>query len=292
MKNDESFKEDFLALVSTVRSHLEFYRELGLTNIEFSNSAKSANNSSSLIPNTNPDHLESNILEDMAKKNIPSPDQLSLFENKESIQNPSLAPLAPTVLSSIKKSLGKQTLAEIRSEVGHCCGLCPQATKIVFGEGNPKAELMFIGEAPGAEEDATGRPFVGAAGKLLDKIIAAIGLKREDVYISNVVKCRPPNNRKPTSDEMTACEPFLFNEIEIVKPKLIVTLGATPLTCLLGIKEGITKTRGQFYDFYGIPVMPTFHPAYLLRDPEKKREVWDDMKKVITKIQEIKKATK
>ncbi len=151
---------------------------------------------------------------------------------------------------------------------------------------------MFVGEAPGAEEDTTGRPFVGAAGRLLDKIIAAIGLKREDVYITNVVKCRPPNNRKPTSDEMEACEPFLFNEIEVVKPKLIVTLGATPLTSLLNIKEGITKTRGQFYNFQGIPVMPTFHPAFLLRFPERKREVWEDMKKVMTKLQEIRKENK
>ncbi|MBI4851091.1 MAG: uracil-DNA glycosylase [Acidobacteria bacterium] len=227
----------------------------------------------------------------MTKKITPSTDQLSLFETEENNQIPLSLPSSKKA-SSIKRSLGKLTLPEIRSEVGHCCQLCNQATNVVFGEGNSSAELMFIGEAPGAEEDATGRPFVGAAGRLLDKIIAAIGLKREDVYITNVVKCRPPNNRKPTNDEMESCEPFLFNEIEVVKPKLIVTLGATPLTSLLNVKEGITKTRGQFYDFNGIPVMPTFHPAFLLRVPEKKREVWEDMKKVMTKLQEIRKGNK
>ncbi|MFY9221560.1 MAG: uracil-DNA glycosylase [Blastocatellia bacterium] len=280
MNNQKIITEDLLALTLAIKNQLEFYQEIGVTDIIPSNYLLS--DFSSVI-NHSKGSLE---LTDMAKKNMSSStDQLSLFETDNPKPNPTSTPIKP----SVNRSLGKATLIEIRAEVGHCCGLCPQATQIVFGEGNPQAELMFIGEAPGAEEDATGRPFVGAAGKLLDKIIAAIGFKREDVYITNVVKCRPPNNRKPTSDEMSACEPFLFNEIELVKPKLIVTLGATPLTCLLDIKEGITKIRGQFYDFQGIPVMPTFHPAFLLRVPEKKREVWEDMKQVMNKLKEIRK---
>ncbi len=280
MNNQKIIIEDLLALTLAIKNQLEFYQEIGVTDIIPSNYLLS--DFSSVI-NHSKDSLE---LTDMAKKNMSSStDQLSLFETDAPKPKISTLPIKP----SVNRSLGKATLVEIRAEVGHCCGLCPQATQIVFGEGNPQAELMFIGEAPGAEEDATGRPFVGAAGKLLEKIISAIGFKREDVYITNVVKCRPPNNRKPTSDEMSACEPFLFNEIELVKPKLIVTLGATPLTCLLDIKEGITKIRGQFYDFQGIPVMPTFHPAFLLRVPEKKREVWEDMKQVMNKLKEIKK---
>lgn len=281
MNNQKIIIEDLLALTLAIKNQLEFYQEIGVTDITPSNYLLP--NHSSVI-NHSKDFLE---LTDMAKKNMSSStDQLSLFETDSPKPNPIGT---SSIKTSVNRSLGKTTLAAIRAEVGHCCGLCPQAIQIVFGEGNPQAELMFIGEAPGAEEDATGRPFVGAAGKLLDKIISAIGFKREDVYITNVVKCRPPNNRKPTNDEMSACEPFLFNEIELVKPKLIVTLGATPLTCLLDIKEGITKIRGQFYDFQGIPVMPTFHPAFLLRVPEKKREVWEDMKQVMNKLKEIRK---
>lgn len=287
MNNKKNFNEDLLALTITLQSHLEFYKELGLTTIGSTSFPSNTNEFASqekAKTTIDPKTLE---LEHMVKKSTPSTDQLSLFETESTTQS-----FTKTQPTTIKKSLGKVTLAEVRAEVGNCCQLCPQALNIVFGEGNQTAELMFIGEAPGAEEDATGRPFVGAAGKLLDKIIAAIGLKREDVYITNVVKCRPPNNRKPTNEEMGACEPFLFNEIEIVKPKLIVTLGATPLTCLLNVKEGITKTRGQFYNFQGIPVMPTFHPAFLLRVPERKREVWDDMKQVMAKLHEIRKENK
>lgn len=272
MNNQNSNSEDLLALILAVRNQLEFYQDLGLTHI--------GSTKNTTLENI----LSFDNTENMAKKTSQSIDQLPLFDIGDKPQN------SPSSFS-INKSLGKETLLAIRAETGHCCQLCNQATQVVFGEGNPTAELMFIGEAPGAEEDATGRPFVGQAGRLLDKIIAAIGFKREDVYITNVVKCRPPNNRKPTPDEMQACEPFLFNEIELIKPKIIVTLGATPLTCLLGTKEGITKTRGQFYYFQGIPVMPTFHPAFLLRVPERKREVWEDMKQVMNKLQEIRKTS-
>jgi DNA polymerase len=174
------------------------------------------------------------------------------------------------------------TLEKIREDIGECtrCKLHEGRTHIVYGEGNPNAELMFVGEGPGADEDATGRPFVGAAGRLLDRIIEAIGFKRDDVYIANVVKCRPPGNRKPEKDESSTCQQFLFRQIDVIRPKVIVALGNTPVESLLGLKLGITKARGEFYDYHGMKLMPTFHPAYLLRDPTKKREVWEDMKKV------------
>lgn len=196
-------------------------------------------------------------------------DNSPLFEKSE----PSLFEEAPAQ---------DETLDQIREDLGECtrCKLHEGRRTIVFGEGNPNADLMFIGEGPGADEDATGRPFVGAAGKLLDRIIEAIGLKRADVYIANVVKCRPPGNRKPEKDESSTCEPFLFRQIAAINPKIIVLLGNTPVESVLQLKTGITKVRGEFYEFRGIPVLPTFHPAYLLRDATKKREVWDDMKKV------------
>jgi uracil-DNA glycosylase family 4 len=175
-----------------------------------------------------------------------------------------------------------ETLEDIRADIGECmrCPLCESRTRIVHSEGNPKARLLFVGEAPGADEDATGRPFVGRAGQLLNKIIEAIGLKREDVMIGNVNRCRPPQNRTPTGAEAATCKPFLLREIAVVQPEVIVVLGNTAMKNLLDTKEGITRLRGMFQDYRGIKVMPTFHPAYLLRDPSKKREAWEDMKKV------------
>ena len=175
-----------------------------------------------------------------------------------------------------------ETLEEIRADIGNCvrCTLCESRTKIVHSEGNRTADLLFIGEAPGANEDEEGRPFVGKAGQLLNKIIESIGFKREDVFIGNVNRCRPPQNRQPTPVEAATCRPFLLREIAVVRPKVIVVLGNTATQNLLDTKVGITKIRGEFQDYFGVKVMPTFHPAYLLRDPSKKREVWEDMKKV------------
>ena len=190
-------------------------------------------------------------------------------------------------------SLGKpgETFEDVRRDVGECvrCPLHQGRTKIVHTEGNQSARLMFVGEAPGADEDASGRPFVGRAGQLLNKIIEAIGLKREDILIGNVNRCRPPGNRTPTTEEARTCKPFLLREINIARPDVIVVLGNTAMKNLLDTKEGITRLRGQFQDYNGIKVMPTFHPAYLLRDPTKKREVWDDMKKVRNYLNETKK---
>ncbi len=198
-------------------------------------------------------------------------DALSLFGEA--------VPLAP------ERQVVDDSLEKIRADLGDCqrCKLWQTRTNIVFGEGSAKAELMIIGEAPGADEDASGRPFVGRAGQLLTKMIEAINLKREDVYIANILKSRPPDNRNPEADETKACIPFLFRQIATIKPKLIVTLGNPATQGLLETKVGITKLRGEFQDYprlAGIKVLPTFHPAYLLRSPDKKREAWEDLKKV------------
>jgi DNA polymerase len=179
-------------------------------------------------------------------------------------------------------SKSSESLEEIWRDIGDCtrCGLCEGRTQVVNTHGNHKARLMFVGEAPGADEDAQGKPFVGRAGQLLTKIIEAIGLKREEVLIGNVNRCRPPGNRQPTLEEAAICRPFLFREIAAVHPEVIVVMGNTAVRNLLETREGITRIRGKFQDFRGIKVMPTFHPAYLLRDPSKKRETWEDLKKV------------
>jgi uracil-DNA glycosylase len=173
-----------------------------------------------------------------------------------------------------------ETLEDIRADIGDCrrCKLCRSRTHIVFGTGNPRARLMFIGEGPGQEEDLAGEPFVGAAGQLLNRIIEAIKLRRADVYIANVVKCRPPGNRLPEPEEIGTCEPFLRRQIAAIRPLFICTLGGCAAQTLLNTSEAVSRLRGRFFDFQGIRMLPTFHPAYLLRNPEKKREVWEDMK--------------
>jgi len=178
------------------------------------------------------------------------------------------------------------TLAEVREELGECtrCELHRHRTQIVFGVGNSKASLVFVGEAPGADEDAQGEPFVGRAGQLLTKIIQAMGMQREDVYICNIIKCRPPNNRTPESDEILACQPFLVKQIQAIRPKFICALGGPAAQTLLRTKEPISRLRGRFYDFHGIPLLPTYHPAFLLRNPHEKKTVWEDMKLLLREM--------
>ena len=187
-----------------------------------------------------------------------------------------IAPAAPTLTPST------ETFEQIHSEIGDCtrCPLHQERTHVVHTEGNRKARLMFVGEAPGADEDIQARPFVGRAGQLLTKIIEAIGMKREEVLIGNVNRCRPPGNRAPTTEEAAMCKPYLLREIAVVQPEVIVVLGNTAMKNLLDTREGITRLRGRFQNYKGIKVMPTFHPAYLLRDPSKKRETWEDLKQV------------
>jgi len=177
---------------------------------------------------------------------------------------------------------GPETLEQIRKDLGDCrrCKLAPTRKTIVFGDGNPRAELVFIGEGPGADEDEQGLPFVGRAGKLLNRMMQTVGLKREDVYICNIVKCRPPENRTPEKDEVDTCSPFLYRQIEAIKPRLICCLGAPAGRTVLGIKEGITKIRGHFYDFGSTKALATVHPAYVLRNPREEKILREDFEKI------------
>ncbi|MCF7818558.1 MAG: uracil-DNA glycosylase [Kiritimatiellales bacterium] len=196
------------------------------------------------------------------------------------------APEAP-VMATVPMTENFKTLEEIATHVSACrrCPLCQGRTHSVPGEGNADSpDLMFIGEGPGADEDAQGRPFVGKAGQLLTKMIEAMGYARADVFIANVVKCRPPNNRTPLPEEMDLCLPYLRQQIGLIKPKVIVGLGATAIKGLLGKTVGVTRLRGTWQEYEGIKLMPTFHPSYLLRDPSKKKEVWQDLLLVLKEL--------
>jgi uracil-DNA glycosylase family 4 len=190
---------------------------------------------------------------------------------------------APAVPVRLSRSAA-DALAAIRSDIGDCtrCKLHAQGRRqVVFGVGNPEAEVMFVGEAPGADEDVQGIPFVGRAGQLLTKMIGAMGFARDDIYIANVIKCRPPGNRNPEPDEIATCEPFLFQQIAAVQPKVIIALGAFAARTLLKTSEPISRLRGRLYDYRGVTLIPTFHPSFLLRSPEYKRDAWEDLKKAL-----------
>jgi uracil-DNA glycosylase family 4 len=201
------------------------------------------------------------------------PNHSPTSQNVQAIQPPSPPSLDP---------LARLSLVELESVAKQCteCRLHRGRTQVVFGVGNPQAELMFVGEAPGRDEDLQGEPFVGRAGQLLTRIIEAIGMQRQDVYIANVIKCRPPNNRNPEADEISHCEPYLIRQIALVKPRLIVALGTFAAQTLLKTKLPISQLRGRFHIYQGVRVMPTFHPAFLLRNPDRKRAVWEDMQAV------------
>jgi uracil-DNA glycosylase family 4 len=279
-----------LAISRALKEQLKFYREIGVEDIggsaivaQQAPAADSGSPASTLrqpaeaspqvVPQTPPSSGS-----DDATSLVTAGEQPVLFGEAISSR------INPAFHRASLTSAGSRdvTLEAIREDLGDCqrCKLHEHRRTIVFGEGNPRARLVFVGEGPGAEEDATGRPFVGRAGQLLDKIIAAIGLKREDVYIANIVKCRPPGNRTPERDEVDTCEPFLFRQIAVIDPLVIVALGSPAFQCLLRTRDPITRARGQWREWNGIRVMPTFHPAFLLRSPDKKREVWEDMKKV------------
>jgi uracil-DNA glycosylase len=197
------------------------------------------------------------------------------------------APATATVPGSVNPELQRRELTVLAKQVAPCTR-CPELaatrTQTVFGVGSVNPEICFIGEAPGADEDAQGEPFVGAAGQLLNRIIAACGMKREDVYICNILKCRPPGNRTPLPNEAANCREYLERQLELVRPKYIVALGACAAQNLLNTKLSIGKLRGQFHEYRGIPVLCTYHPAFLLRSPDKKRDVWQDMKQLLQRL--------
>ncbi len=272
MKSDSPANE-LLDLLNESREYTKYFSELGIETIALSNdrirSEKSSPTSAAAVHPHRPAPTRSQPPALSPTVTVSEPaSRGSLFGE--------LAPPQTTFAQS------NERLEDVWQDIGDCtrCGLCEGRTQVVNTYGNHRARLMFIGEAPGADEDAQGRPFVGRAGQLLTKIIEAIGLKREDVIIGNVNRCRPPGNRQPNLEEAAICRPFLFREIAAVKPDVIVVMGNTALRNLLESREGITRVRGKFQDFRGIKVMPTFHPAYLLRDPSKKRETWEDLKKV------------
>jgi uracil-DNA glycosylase len=192
---------------------------------------------------------------------------------------------APSLFEAIDR-VENDSLERIREDLGECtrCRLHEQRNKIVFGSGNPRAELVFVGEGPGHDEDVQGLPFVGRAGKLLTQMIEAMGLKREDVYICNVVKCRPPENRKPEDDEVATCSPYLYRQLDVIAPKAIVCLGGTAAQALLKTKDSISRFRGTWFDFRNTKLLATYHPAYLLRNPAAKSEVWKDLQKVMAHL--------
>ncbi len=216
-----------------------------------------------------------------------SPKKIKKSEHVDSL--PYEQPTDPARNPPIEIISACTNLQQLSEAISGCqkCVLGTTRNQLVFGEGNPDAEMMFIGEGPGRDEDLHGRPFVGRAGDLLEKMIIAIGLKRSEVYIANIVKCRPPDNRIPMPEEVRSCLGYLHKQIELIQPKVIITLGATPLRELLGITEGITKIRGTVQSYKSIPVIPTFHPAYVLRmyTPEVRKAVWDDLKFAKSKIE-------
>lgn len=254
----------------TLRRHLEFYRDLGIRDLLVDPSAPA--------PAVQPQRPAQVIPSSPSPANprpplspIPSPKQMT----------PPLIPIGPD----------NDNLDQIRHDIGDCkrCRLCEGRNRIVFGSGNGQARLVFVGEGPGADEDAQGMPFVGRAGQLLTQMIdgtaakEGLAIRRGDVYIANVVKCRPPENRTPLPDEMEICGQFLFRQLMVIRPKAIVCLGATAAKALLGLKEGITRIRGQWHTWRDIQVMPTYHPSYLLRpyNQNAKREAWEDLKKAL-----------
>ena len=268
----------WLAIVDNAQlaEHLRFFQELGVSGV--SRDARWQRRESA------PQSAPAPLPEVAAAEPAPA----TAVEEKPFASSAPAEP-APVPMTLARNSPDREeALQQIRAEIGDCtrCKLHRLGRKqIVFGVGNPNADLMFVGEAPGADEDIQGFPFVGRAGQLLTKIIEAIGLRRDDVYIANVIKCRPPENRNPEPDEVETCEPFLFQQIDSIQPKVIVALGTFAAKALLKTQDPISRLRGRAFDYRGATLIPTFHPAFLLRSPDRKRDVWEDMKKVRALLQ-------
>jgi uracil-DNA glycosylase len=270
-------------LQKKIEERLRYYEDLGIRQFykdrHASENFQAAVATSAIadnIPNTVPD--EESSLRKSASQTKP-----------EKIAKPAAAPIIPPTGISLftdAERITGDTLLKIREDIGDCtrCKLHKGRNKIVFGDGNPKARLVFVGEAPGADEDKQGIPFVGRAGKLLTQMIEAMGLQRQDVYICNVVKCRPPDNRKPEDDEVSTCSPYLLRQLDVIEPKVLVCLGAVAAQTLLETNRGISQFRGEWMDWRGHKLMATYHPAYLLRNPAAKADVWKDLQKVMAEL--------
>ena len=262
---DERAKE----IAAELRAHLIWLRESGISEIPAQREASQAARSAGVGPAPHPSPLPAS------------------GEREGSRATPTSTPTARYAVTD--KGCGSEPLLAIRGDVGECtrCKLAGGRTTLVFGVGDPHAELMFVGEGPGADEDAQGEPFVGRAGHLLTKMIEAMGYRRDEVYIANVVKCRPPGNRDPEPDEIAACEPFLKAQIAAVRPKVVVALGRFAVQTLLRDPTPITKQRGRWRDYEGVKLMPTFHPAYLLRNPPEKAKAWQDLQLVMKELGKV-----
>jgi len=280
--HSETEINEFLSLLADTREQLTYFKELGVERMEKGLPLESTMSTTAREPAltssvTTRDQAPSISTGAIAVVAAPEPQT-----KKPAASVPSDTLFGDLSSQPVRIQKSSESFEEIWADVGDCtrCPLHQGRTNIVHTDGDRRARLMFVGEAPGADEDAQARPFVGRAGQLLTKIIEAIGFKREEVLIGNVNRCRPPGNRPPTPEEASMCKPFLLREIAVVQPEVIVVLGNTAMRNLLDIKQGITKVRGEFQDYHGVKVMPTFHPAYLLRDPSKKKETWADLKKV------------
>jgi DNA polymerase len=251
------------ALLDRVR----FYRDLGLT--EFYRRPVDPE----LLAQLNAE------ADEPKSESTPQSFQLPEFQEEQTIPPRKPFPVVPAIAPAVPVAERAAAMQLIRDEIGECtrCALHKGRNKLVFGDGSPSARLMFVGEGPGADEDAQGLPFVGKAGQLLNNMIAAMGLKREEVYIANVVKCRPPGNRVPEQEEGATCSPFLFRQIDVVRPEVLVALGATAATWLLGTRQPLAGLRGRVHAMRGTRLIVTYHPAYLLRDPRQKKEAWADL---------------
>lgn len=294
---------EFAELLADVREQVLYLQELGVESLEVELPEKSRSGLIAASPKSEERYVPP---DELLRSVVPPAKAVGQTSNRSRIASlPSLAKRPETKITSAPATAGPkeppvqqatapdetpvptlsgsgETIEQIRADIGDCtrCPLHTGRTQIVHTTGNFQADLMFVGEAPGADEDEQGFPFVGRAGQLLTKIIEGIGMKREEVCIGNINRCRPPGNRQPILPEAEACKPFLLREIAVVRPKVIVVMGNTATQNLLNTKVGITRLRGNFQDYFGVKVMPTFHPAYLLRDPHKKREVWEDLKMV------------
>ena len=252
-------------------AHVAYFQELGVSGVSRDRVWRLRPTDPEPSPATAPEPVAAAQPEPVAAVAAGAPVELSMFDQVA-------APSAATA---------EERLRLIREERGDCtrCRLHGGRTTLVYGVGNPDAALMFVGEAPGRDEDLQGIPFVGRAGQLLTRIIEAIDLRRDDVYIANVIKCRPPDNRNPQPDEVRTCEPFLFAQIDAIRPRVIVAMGSFAARTLLRTEDAISRLRGRVFEFRGARLIPTFHPAFLLRSPDRKRDVWEDMKKVRSILQ-------
>lgn len=272
------------ALQEKISKRLGYYQDIGIELFYRDRAATPSRAGFAEAPDVTPAHHE----ETLPPKNVSvrKPAQLPAVPAALRPVAPKADLLPPVPATSLFDSINRvpdDTLLKVREDLGECtrCKLHKTRNKIVFGDGNPKAELVFVGEGPGHDEDLQGLPFVGRAGKLLTQMIEAMGLQRKDVYIANVVKCRPPENRLPERDEISTCSPFLLRQLDVIGPKVIVCLGACAAQTLLETNRGISHFRGQWLEFRGHRLLATYHPAYLLRNPNAKGEVWKDLQKVM-----------